>query len=76
MTQPRAPDLAEEIAAYGARLGIVEPLFLATAAHIPELTAIMEELRARKDYALSDRLRTVITAMRKSASYAFPGEFR
>ena len=74
MTTPR-PDLAEKLAAYGARLGIVEPLFRGTAAQIPELTAIMEDLRARKDYALADRLRAVITAMRENASYAFPGEF-
>lgn len=65
-------DLRDDMAAYGLRLGIVEPLLHRMAHQIPELESIMADLRARKDYAASDRLRTVITNMRDSADYAFP----
>lgn len=68
-------DLRNALAAYGARLGIVEPLLHGMANHIPELDDIIAELRAKKEYAISDRLRAVVQQMRENASYAFPGRY-
>lgn len=68
-------DLRDDLAACGLRLGIVEPLLHRMANQISELEAIMADLRARKDYAASDRLRTVITNMRGAADYAFPRRY-
>ena len=50
-------DLRDDMAAYGLRLGIVEPLLHRMAHQIPELESIMADLRGRKDYATADRLR-------------------
>ena len=65
-------DLRDDMAAYGLRLGIVEPLLHRMAHQIPELESIMADLRGRKDYATADRLRGVVKPMRDSADYAFP----
>lgn len=62
----------EQLARYGLRLGIVEPLFLQMACQIPELDAVVEELRAKRDFALSDRVRAAAKVMRDATEYAFP----
>ena len=64
--------LEEDLAAHGARLGIVEPLFLRMIDQIDRLRIVQAELRARKDYENADRLRVVIQTMQDAADYAFP----
>lgn len=62
----------EHIAAYGTRLGIVESLFLRMVQQIDHLRIVQDELRARQDFELADRLRKVISNMQDAADYAFP----
>jgi hypothetical protein len=69
-------DLRGELAAYGARLGIVEPLFHKMASNIADLESLQADLRLRKDYATADRLRSVIESMRDAASFAFPLRYK
>ena len=64
--------IADDLAAYGARLGIVEPLLLRMVGEIDHLRIVQEALRARKDYEAADRLRKVIENMQGAADYAFP----
>lgn len=64
--------IQEDLAAYGARLGIVEPLLRRCTGQIPELLAVIDDLRARGDYQASDRLRSVARVLADVRDYAFP----
>lgn len=67
---------AEDLAAYGSRLGIVEPLLIRCGNNALRLDIIIEQLRSRKDYALSDQLREIRNEVYLAAQYAFPARFK
>ena len=67
--------LDEQLARYGARIGIVEPLLHRMCRQIAAIEAVRADLRASGQYALADRLRDVVTEMQDAADYAFPGKY-
>lgn len=69
-------DPMQDLAAYGLRLGIVEPLLVRCGDNALRLDAIIEELRSRQDFALSDQLRAIRNDICRDAQYAFPGRFK
>lgn len=56
--------LRADLAAYGARLGVVEPCFHRTMKAYPIISEVYEALRAEKRFDLSDKLRAALAEMR------------
>lgn len=59
----------KQIAAYGLRLGNIEPLLRRCVRQAPEISAVREELRAKGLYDLADRLRHVETELRMAGGF-------
>lgn len=62
MTRPRLSDTEQmrvDLAAYGARLGSIEPQLRSLVFKLPEIRAVRQELRSMKLFDLADRLRVV-----------------
>lgn len=62
-------ELRSDLARYGARLGIVEPILRGVLNEVPRLEAVILELRARKDYELADKLRDVVIKMNEAKGW-------
>jgi hypothetical protein len=65
--------LVEELASYGLRIGILEPMLIRVTRQSAAIQGVIEVLRQRKDYELADKLREVALVMDDAADYAFPG---
>lgn len=68
-------DIGEQLAAYGLRIGTVEPCLHEMADAIPLVAAVMAELREKKEYELADRLRKAHSHLVSGAHFAFPTRY-
>jgi len=69
-------DMREDVARYGARLGVVEPCFHRVMQALTIIEAVQAELRAAKMYEQSDKLRAATKIMRDGAGYAFSNRYK
>lgn len=69
-------ELRDDLARYGARLGVVEPCFHKAMQAAPIIDDVWQALRDAKMYDLADKLRNARSLMADGAPYAFPKRYK